>query len=192
MRQMTNAASVNAHQARSPPGLKRVNEWSVQHVKTLPDSLLEEVYCAMPVARLGVLDADSAIDVMPIVFATANERLYSPIDGKPKKSGRLRRLDSIALHPEAALTLDHYSGDWQSLWWIKLACEASVVTSDDGEFKAAEAALRTKYAQYQTTPLFKGEPTLIRFKVRTVKWWASSGEAGLRRWLKQAPADTVR
>ncbi len=39
------------------------------------------------------------------------------------------------------------------------------------------AALRRKYPQYETVPLFSGEPTLIRIEAAPPRGWCASPEA---------------
>ena len=149
----------------------------------LPEDLSQAVFRYFPVARLAVIAADGAPEVMPIVFAETGSFLYSPIDGKPKKSARLKRLDAITNHPRVGLVLDHFAADWTQLWWIKLSCVASIIGEVDDGFAGAESALRAKYPQYQTTPLFKGEPTMIRFEIVEQKWWGATGVDAIRDWV---------
>lgn len=151
----------------------------------LPDTLVQALLDTMPVARLAVLGSDDRPEALPIVFARVGEVLYSPVDGKPKKSARLARLAHLERHPAVTLTLDHYADDWQALWWLKLDVTASVVVDDAPGWDDAVAALRAKYPQYATTPLFRGEPTLVVMPYTRVRWWGAGGEAGLTRWLAE-------
>lgn len=149
----------------------------------LAADLLHRVVDRMPVARLALRGAGDRPEALPIVFARVGDTLYSPIDGKPKRAGRLARLDYLERAPAVSLVLDHYAVDWRELWWVKLDAEARIAHARDPAWDAAVAALRTKYPQYATTPLFSGEPTLIVLPWQRVRWWAASGEPGLRRWL---------
>lgn len=145
--------------------------------------LLEALLDTMPVARLALAGADDRPEALPIVFARVGATLYSPIDGKPKKHGRPARLAHLERRPEVGLTLDHYADDWQQLWWLKLDVRASIVVDDAPGWDAAVAALRSKYPQYRSTPLFSGTPTLVVMPWTRVRWWAAAGEAGLAGWL---------
>ena len=146
-------------------------------VTPLPAHLLASVFDREPVARLAVIDDAGVPDVMPIVFARVGTRLFSPIDGKPKKSGRLARLRHIERCPRVGLVIDRYAADWQALWWIRLSAEATIAVGDDADWDAAVMALQVKYPQYRTTPLFTGDPTLICLAPLTVRWWAATGLA---------------
>lgn len=150
----------------------------------LPETLLHALLDRMPVARLALIDGDGRAEAMPIVFARVGARLFSPIDGKPKKHGRLARLAHLERNPAVNLVLDHYAADWAELWWVKLDAEASIATDGgDPEWQAAVGALRTKYPQYATTPLFTGVPTLIVLPWSRVRWWAAGGSDAVAEWL---------
>lgn len=129
------------------------------------------------VARLAVIDDDGGPDVMPIVFARVASQLFSPIDGKPKRHGRLARLRHIEARPRVGLVIDHYDHDWRSLWWIRITAIAHIAVGHHPSWDAAVAALLTKYPQYQATPLFSGEPTLICFEPVSVRSWAAADGA---------------
>jgi PPOX class probable F420-dependent enzyme len=115
---------------------------------------------------------------VPIVFVAEGGDLWSPVDGKPKRGRRLARLDQIARQPRASLLVDHYDDDWRALWWVRVDVVASVLTEpmlDAGTFRRVSEALRRKYPQYVTTPLWSGTPTLLRFVViHRVGWAATS------------------
>lgn len=149
----------------------------------LSDATLYRLLDLMPVARLAVRDANDDPDAMPIVFARVGDTLFSPIDGKPKKSPRLARLEHIRGHPRVTLVLDHYEADWSRLWWLRFEADAAVVHEDHAQWPEAVAALRGKYPQYDDTPLFSGPPTMIALVRRSVRWWAAEGMAGIERWL---------
>ena len=144
---------------------------------------VQDIIDHVRVARLGVVNVEGNPEVMPIVFARAGKFLVSPIDGKPKSSPRLRRLDAIQKNPHVGLVIDYFSEDWDALWWIKISAQARIAREDDPDFLAFERALQNKYPQYKTIPLFLDEPTAIVFSVADTKWWASGGITGLKRWL---------
>ncbi len=136
-----------------------------------------------PVARLAVIDDEGMPEVMPIVFARVGTQLFSPIDGKPKSHARLARLRHIEAHPRVGLVIDRYAADWRALWWIRIAATARIAVGQHAQWDAAVAALLVKYPQYQSTPLFLGEPTLICFEPLTVRAWAAAGPDGIAQSL---------
>jgi PPOX class probable F420-dependent enzyme len=127
-----------------------------------------------PRGVLATLRADGTPALVPIVFASAEGVLWSPVDGKPKRSAALARLEHVARDPRVALLLDRYAEDWSSLWWLRIEGRASLAREG---LAAGEAALRAKYPQYTATPLHAGEALLLRIEVERVASWAASPAA---------------
>lgn len=152
-------------------------------MKALPAEWVEAVLDAAPVGRLALRDLEDRPEVLPIVFARAAGRLWTPIDGKPKTRAQLARLAWIARAPEVMLLVDHYADDWSALWWLRLRARADVVGDKDPDWCAAVDAIEAKYPQYRSTPLFLSEPILIRLSWHAVSWWAAAGKEGILRWL---------
>ena len=82
------------------------------------------------VARLSTADANGRPHAIPVCFACADlgygEAIYIVLDRKPKATEltRLRRVRNILANPQAALIVDHYDEDWQSLRYILVSCQA--------------------------------------------------------------------
>lgn len=136
-----------------------------------------------PVARLATIGEDGRPHLVPIVFASLAECLWSPIDGKPKRGRELARVKNIRARPDVCLLLDHYTSDWKQLWWIRIEARARVVQpkvpEEDDAFLAALEALAEKYPQYAEVPLVQTPPTLLVFDVLQIRsWCAGSGRAG--------------
>ena len=119
--------------------------------------LVDEVACSR-VARLATLDDDGRPHLVPIVFALVGETLYSAVDGKPKRSRTLRRIENARERPDVTVLVDLYDdADWARLWWVRIRGRARVL--DDGqEAIAALEALAAKYRQYREAP--PGPPVL--------------------------------
>jgi PPOX class probable F420-dependent enzyme len=115
---------------------------------------------------------------VPVVFAPSAGRLWIPVDGKPKRGGELARVANVRREPRVSLLLDDYAADWSRLWWLRVDATAEVVTGADAEgVPEAAAALRHKYPQYATTPLFReGTPTLLALTPQRMRSWTASGE----------------
>lgn len=155
-------------------------------MKPLPAEVLNAILDIMPVARLALRDLEDRPEALPIVFARVEASLWSPIDGKPKgPASALGRLARIERAPQVMLVLDHYAEDWSELWWIRLKAEAVISNDKHPDWVPAMNALTAKYPQYQSTPMFKDEPTMLRITWRAVGWWAASGRDGLERWLRR-------
>lgn len=134
---------------------------------------LSHVLGVWPVARFASIGPGGRPHQVPIVFSVVDGLIYSPIDGKPKRSATLQRLHNVARDGSASLLLDRYDADWRTLWWLRVDVDAQVVTGDIEHFDHVVVALRAKYPQYQTTQMFAGTPTLLRMKpVRHTAWSA--------------------
>lgn len=141
----------------------------------IDDAQLAEILRRWPVARLATRDAAGNPHVVPVVFCLQEDAIYSPIDGKPKTSTRLKRLTNLEDSPSASLLIDHYDNDWQRLWWIRLDAMGDVVRPDAATTERLEETLRAKYPQYLSTPLFKAEPLFVRLRWHRVSAWAPDG-----------------
>src|SRR4051794_38756710 len=83
------------------------------------------------VARLGTVDADGAVRLVPICFAMVDGWLVGAVDHKPKRTGQLRRLDDMERSGQATVLVDHYDDDWSMLWWVRWRGRAEVHRVDD-------------------------------------------------------------
>lgn len=136
----------------------------------LPQPLVQRLLAGWPVARLATIAPDGRPHLVPLVFAWHAGALWSPIDGKPKRGSALARARHLAREPRVALLLDRYAADWRLLWWIRVDGRAGLRPAE----AAVAEALRAKYPQYRTVPLFAGEPAVIRIEPeRSASWYAS-------------------
>jgi PPOX class probable F420-dependent enzyme len=103
------------------------------------------------VGRLATLAADGPPHLVPVCFVLDGERVYSAVDRKPKRTGRLQRLADVQARPVATLLVDAYAEDWSRLWWVRLRGAARVL-EDGEERERALALLREKYEQYVEQP----------------------------------------
>jgi PPOX class probable F420-dependent enzyme len=107
--------------------------------------------------------------LVPFCFALVDDVVYSAVDGKPKRSTHLKRIDNIAATGRAAVLVDEWAEDWTQLWWVRLDCAATLV-EDPAVRDRALAALAAKYAQYGDTP-----PTGALLALTPTRWtgWAA-------------------
>ncbi|HEX6166292.1 MAG TPA: TIGR03668 family PPOX class F420-dependent oxidoreductase [Acidimicrobiales bacterium] len=103
------------------------------------------------VARLATVTDDGRPHVVPCCFALVNDTVYSAVDGKPKSTLALRRLDNVRARGRASLLVDHYAEDWSTLWWVRVDGIGRVI--DDGpERDLGLRALVARYDQYRREP----------------------------------------
>jgi PPOX class probable F420-dependent enzyme len=122
------------------------------------------------VARLATTDPDGRPHLVPIVFALNGDTLYSAVDRKPKRSRTLRRIENALARPDVTVLVDHYTDDWDRLWWIRLRGRARVL--DDGlERDRALALLADKYPQYRQAP---PDGPVLAVDVDEVRTWSAT------------------
>jgi PPOX class probable F420-dependent enzyme len=121
------------------------------------------------VARLATIDPDGRPHIVPIVFALDGETLYSAVDGKRKRSRRLRRVENARERPNVTVLIDHYEDAWDQLWWVRLRGRARVLDAGD-EAERALQLLAAKYEQYRREP--PGCPVLAIDVVEWREWSA--------------------
>ncbi len=125
---------------------------------------------ARRVAHLGTTGADGQPHVVPVTFALLDDRIYSAVDEKPKRTTRLQRLRNLEANPRATLLFDVYDEDWTRLEWVMVRGTARAI--DGGaEHAAAVAALRARYPQYAAMAL-EGRPVIRIEPVRVTRWHA--------------------
>lgn len=127
-------------------------------------------FAAERVARLATVDASGAPHLVPVTFAVDGDRVVSAVDAKPKRDGRLRRLDNIATQARVSLLVDHYHDDWRRLWWVRADGTARILEGGP-ELERALELLRDRYAQYRQVELIG--PAVVVDVERWVGWEAA-------------------
>lgn len=134
------------------------------------------------VGRLATVTTDGAPHLVPCCFvfepfdgqqthAALPGVIYSIVDGKPKSTTALRRLDNVRSNPAASLVIDHYAEDWSQLWWVRVDGTASVI-EDGPEYELARRLLIHKYEQYRTN---RPDGSVLRIQVTGVTGWSATG-----------------
>ena len=143
---------------------------------SLDASVLDLPLVGERVGHLATVDQRGQPHVVPVCFAVAAGRLYTPIDEKPKRGTDLRRVRNLLANPRVCLTVDRYDEDWFRLAWVQVRGRASLV-DDPAERSSAITALREKYAQYGSMRLEDLPPIRIEPE-RVVRWAADAGTGG--------------
>ena len=100
---------------------------------------------------LATTGRDLLPHVVPITFAVSDDRLVTVVDQKPKSTTDLRRLRNIADNPLVSVLCDHYSEEWDRLWWVRVDGRATLVAGGAGRGAAIDL-LTAKYPQYRDDP----------------------------------------
>jgi PPOX class probable F420-dependent enzyme len=124
------------------------------------------------IAHLATADAQGRPWVIPVCYVFQNGTFYSVIDEKPKRlqPGRLRRVINIRENPNAALVIDDYSEDWQTLAYVHVRGRAAILESG-AEHAAAISALRAKYPQYRSMEI--DSKPVITLAPQTIRYWSA-------------------
>jgi len=141
-----------------------------------PRAAVERFVRQHRVARLATLDERGRPHVVPICYAYARGRLYTPLDLKPKAVAPegLRRVRNILANPQVQVLIDDYDEDWSRLAFVQLRGTAALL-HEGAEYKRALRLLTRKYPQYQSLPL-AGRP-VIAVTVEGVVAWGRLGSA---------------
>ena len=126
------------------------------------------------VARLATVAQDNTPLVVPICYVFDGQRVYSPIDEKPKSvpADQLKRVRNITTNPSVAMVIDEYSENWNELRYVLLSGSAEIILPHDepAEHMRAVAQLRDKYVQYRAMAIDKRP--IIRILITRIKRWA--------------------
>lgn len=106
------------------------------------------------VGRMATVAAGGEPHIVPCCFVLEHDTAYSAVDGKPKSTRALRRLENIRDNPRATLLVDFYDEDWDTLWWVRVDAHARVLdaVADERAFDRAVELLLAKYEQYRRDP----------------------------------------
>lgn len=118
---------------------------------------------------LSTLGEDGVPHLVPICFTWAGDVIWTAVDGKAKQSDDLQRLRDIESNPNVAFTVDRWDEDWGRLAWLQARGHARLL-ADGTETSKAREALRSKYPQYEETPL---EGRVMRIEVDRWIGWAA-------------------
>jgi PPOX class probable F420-dependent enzyme len=99
------------------------------------------------VGRMGMLDEADRPRVLPVTYALEGGAIWSAIDRKPKRTPEPARLRYLQRRPEAALTVDRYSEDWDELAWVQVLGRIEV--RKPSEAPEALEELARKYPPYR-------------------------------------------
>jgi PPOX class probable F420-dependent enzyme len=138
------------------------------------DEALERLRAAR-VGRIATVRPDGSPHVVPFVFAVLEDggivRIVWVVDRvKPKRSGRLARLENLRHDARVEVVVDAYDEDWSSLWWVRASGRGRVV-DDEAERDAAVRALAERYEPYRA---LAGDEVVVAIDVERLSGWSAS------------------
>jgi PPOX class probable F420-dependent enzyme len=134
-------------------------------------------------ATLATRDPNGRPRLVPCCFVPdpARDRIWTPIDEKPKRSSDPRQLGRVAdltAWPAVSLLVDRWSEDWSKLAWLRLHGTATLLEPGEPpalpERRVAIGLLRERYAQYRDHDL-ETRPIIAVEVTAAVRWAASDG-----------------
>jgi PPOX class probable F420-dependent enzyme len=139
-------------------------------VPTLSEGEARTRLSTAAVVRLATADQDGRPHLVAATFAVEDDRLYSAVDHKPKRSRDLRRLRNIQANPQVAVLADHYEDDWERLWWVRVDGRAEII-GDPAGMAGPIRLLAERYTQYRVDP---PEGPVIAIAVTQWSGWSST------------------
>ncbi len=136
----------------------------------LPEEEARRRLAGARVAHLATASADGQPHVVAVTFAVDGDRIYTAVDHKPKTTANLKRLRNIAENPRVTLLADHYSDDWDELWWARADGRAAIL-GDPAETAAPIARLTSRYPQYREA---RPDGPVIAIEVHHWTAWSAS------------------
>ncbi len=85
---------------------------------------------------------------MPVVFALDGTRILIPIDTvKQKRTTDLQRTKNLRADSHCALIVEHYSEDWDDLWWVRVHARGSECPPD--AMNTVRGVLAARHPRYR-------------------------------------------
>ena len=134
----------------------------------LPEGEARARFATVPVARLGTADAQGRPHVVVVTFAVKGDTIYTAVDQKPKSGRNLKRLRNVGENPMVTMLADHYSDDWETLWWVRADGRATILTGRR-PMAGPLRLLANRYGPYRQTP-----PTGLVLAAERWTGWAGS------------------
>lgn len=131
----------------------------------LPEGEARARFATVPVVRLGTADGQGVV----VTFTVDGDTIYTAVDQKPKSGTMLKRLRNVGENPMVTMLADHYSDDWETLWWVRADGRATIL-ADQRQMAAPLRLLANRYRQYRQAP-----PTGPVLAVTVERWTGWTG-----------------
>jgi PPOX class probable F420-dependent enzyme len=124
-------------------------------------SWAREKFLSARSARLATADVTGQPHLVPVVYAVVEDTVCFAVDQKPKRSRSLKRLDNIEHNERVSILVDHYSDDWDELWWARADGRARIVEATSSVGTLMIQALIDRYPQYSCLDQGTLDPVVI-------------------------------
>lgn len=143
----------------------------------MDESQARTLFARSRVATLATVTVDGLPHAVPVVFAITDDgTVVTAVDGKPKSTRHLRRLDNVRATGRVSLLADGYDEDWSRLWWVRVDGVADVVDASSPPGAEGIAALVAKYPQYRAAR--PDGPVIVVRPSRWASWTARQHDPG--------------
>ena len=126
-------------------------------------------FATVPVVRLSTADGQGRPHLVVCTFAVDGDTIYTAVDQKPKSTTALKRLRNVGENPWVTMLADHYTDDWEMLWWVRADGRAAIL-ADRRQMAAPLRLLADRYWQYRQAP-----PTGPVLAVTVQRWSGWTG-----------------
>ncbi len=129
------------------------------------------------IAHMATVDSGERPHAVPVVYAFDGEKLYTPLDDKPKRTGpyQLTRVRNILSNHRVVVVIDEYDDDWNNLVWVQIRGNAAIKAKGQ-DYEKGIGLLTAKYTQYESMPL-AGKPLIIVTPQKILGWRATDRQA---------------
>ena len=121
---------------------------------------------------LATADSAGRPHLVPVTYVALNEHVYIAVDAKPKRSSDLKRIRNIRANPLVSMLVDHYSSDWEKLWWVR-ADGSATITDFSRLPEGLLGAFQQRYPWYLEHP---PDGPVIDVAVTTWTGWSFTGD----------------
>jgi PPOX class probable F420-dependent enzyme len=134
-------------------------------------STQRERFAEARVAHLATVRPDGAPHLVPIVFALEDDRVYTAIDDKPKRTRELQRLANMVADPRVSVLVDSYDEDWSRLWWVRVDGRAGILDEGAEHEQEREHALDLLAAKYEAYRRTRPSESVVRITISRWTAW---------------------
>ena len=123
------------------------------------------------IGHLATANTSGVPRIVPVCFIEYVGNIYSVIDKKPKVSDytKLKRVQNILNNSEVSFLIDHYTEDWNQIWYLQINGSASIIHTKDS---VMHHKLIDKYPLYANMEI-KNQP-LIQIIPRKLNFWSNT------------------